>query len=516
MSAKIPPPPSEPERYSIDEMMDRLKKPSIKPDEEGELVTRSDGTQAVKVRKRKRRSEQTKKKASEKNLKARIIQVSGVLILFFITALTIGVAITYANSRPFRDKLVQNIQQSSGATAKISQFRMNPKTANAAQVLLKWPEGNALNQLLLTNLSAEIFPASFLGKKMTGEEVLIDQANLNLQIPKTGQATRHTAATTELPSIIFNRYRTQKLDLTLGAPSKPAIQLIQSEGSFSSSDSGKPAQLSLSQGSLIIADWPKLRLARSLVIFRNEELEIVSLNVSHESDSRGSLEFSGKIAPYRTDRMANLAVQLESFQISGIVGPNLGRFFSGRIDSLADSSASQLSFFPSENPQHKLEVAFQISPSSRIEIQGFPFLFLLSRALDDPWFEAPMFESDARGMIERENGFISLRDLNFESKARMKITGAINLAADQSLSGNLRIGISESTIQASSSQRFKSMFSKPENSLCWIDLKIGGTASAPTDNSEELFNSTPFTPQEPSTPASTGKKSTFEELTNPK
>lgn len=206
---------------------------------------------------------------------------------------------------------------------------------------------------------------------MTGEEVLIDQANLNLQIPKTGQATRHTAATTELPSIIFNRYRTQKLDLTLGAPSKPAIQLIQSEGSFSSSDSGKPAQLSLSQGSLIIADWPKLRLARSLVIFRNEELEIVSLNVSHESDSRGSLEFSGKIAPYRTDRMANLAVQLESFQISGIVGPNLGRFFSGRIDSLADSSASQLSFFRQKTLNINLKSPFKSVPPHALKSRDF-------------------------------------------------------------------------------------------------------------------------------------------------
>lgn len=266
----------------------------------------------------------------------------------------------------------------------------------------------------------------------------------------------------------------------------------------------------------MISGWPKLRLDRSLITFRNGEMEIVSLNVSDESDSRGSLEFSGKITPYQASRISTLAVQLEAFQISGIAGPSLGNFFSGRIDSLPNASVGQFSFFPTENPQHKLEVPFQISPSSRIEVKGFPFLFLLSNALDDSWFEAPVFESNARGTIERDGQLVSLRDFNFESKARMKLSGTVSLAGDQSLFGHLKVGISESMIKASSSQRFKSMFSKPEDGLCWINLKVGGTASAPTDNSEDLFNAVPFSPQEPSAPSATGKTSVFEELTNPK
>jgi hypothetical protein len=515
MSKKIPPPPSEPERYSIDEMMDRLKKPSSKSEDRGELVTRSDGSQAMKVRKRKRRSDQPNKEAAKKKLRARIVQVSGALILLFLTALTIGSAVVYANSRPFRTQLTKNIEQSSGATAELNQFRMNPKTANAAQVSLKWPEGNVLNQLVLGGLTAEIFPSSFLGKKMSGEEVVIDQATLALQIPKSGQATRNTAAAAgELP-ISFNRYRAEKLNLSLGMPTAPAIQLSKSEGSFSYNSGGKRPQLSLSQGELTISGWPKLKLDRSLITFNNDELEIVSLNVSHESDSRGSLEFSGKIAPYRVTSMSILTAQLDAFQISGIAGSGLGRLFAGRIDSLPGSSINQLSFFPSENPQPKLEIAFQISPTSRIEVQGFPFLFLLSKALDDPWFEAPAFESNARGTIYREGGVVSLRDLDFESKARMSLGGTVNLAEDQSLSGNLKIGISEAMIGASSSQRFKSMFSRPQDGLCWINLKIGGTISAPTDNLEDLFNAAAFIPQEPSAPATTGK-STFEELTTPR
>ena len=56
------PQPSEPEKYSIDEMIDRLKNPpDEEPIEKGELVTRADGSQAIRVRKRKRRSPATSK-----------------------------------------------------------------------------------------------------------------------------------------------------------------------------------------------------------------------------------------------------------------------------------------------------------------------------------------------------------------------------------------------------------------------------------------------------------------------
>ena len=86
--------PSEPEKYSIDEMMDRLKAvPSENPDE-GELVTRSDGSQAIRVRKRKRRSTQPHKEERHRTRRTRIIQVSAALIFLFIAALTVGRIIT--------------------------------------------------------------------------------------------------------------------------------------------------------------------------------------------------------------------------------------------------------------------------------------------------------------------------------------------------------------------------------------------------------------------------------------
>ncbi len=41
--------PSDPEKYSLDDMMDRLKnRPDEEPIENGELITRTDGSQAIR------------------------------------------------------------------------------------------------------------------------------------------------------------------------------------------------------------------------------------------------------------------------------------------------------------------------------------------------------------------------------------------------------------------------------------------------------------------------------------
>ena len=155
--------PSEPEKYSIDEMMDRLKDSPSENPEDGELVTRADGSQAIRVRKRKRRSSQPHKEEVQRTRRARIIQVSAALVLVLVAALAIGGAIAYANSSPFRRSLVRKIEQVSGATIELQLFRMNPQTANAGSFSLAWPDGNVLKSLSMRGLTAEIFPASFFG-----------------------------------------------------------------------------------------------------------------------------------------------------------------------------------------------------------------------------------------------------------------------------------------------------------------------------------------------------------------
>ena len=508
--------PSEPEKYSIDEMMDRLKAGPSETPEEGELVTRADGSQAIRVRKRKRRSTQPHKEENQRTRRARIVQVSAALILVFIAAIIIGGAIIFANSSPFRQGLVRKLEQVSGATTELQQFRMNPKTANAGNLSLTWPAGNVLKSLSLRGLSAEISPASFLGKTMTGEEVLFSYGALALQIPSPGQALRNFPAPTGESPIRFNRYRISLLDATLGNPVAPLIKLSQTEASLSPETvSGRP-QLSLYKGALAIDGWPKLRLDRALIEINGTEANIIGLRVLHETENRGALEFSGTVTPYKPDQPSTLAVNLDAFQLSGIIGPALGRLFSGRIDSFPVADSNYLAFQPTEKTSSSLNVSFRVSPTSKIEVQGFPFLFGLSQTLgEDPWFVHPIFEGNAGGVIHREGGIVTLRDLNMETKGRLALRGEISIAANQTLSGNLQVGLAEAMIADAPTSRLKSMFGPPKDGFRWLTLKLSGPASDPSDNFKELFSAAPLTPRK-SPAADDDEGSTFEELTRPK
>lgn len=515
--------PSEPEKYSIDEMMDRLKNTSSENPGEGELVTRADGSQAIRVRKRKRRSTQSHKEEAQRTRKSRIVQVSAALVLIFIAAFAIGAAVIYANSSPFRKGLEDKIVLASGANIELTQFRMNPKTANAGNLALKWPEGNTLESLTMRGLSAEIFPASFLGKSMTGEEITILDAFLTLRVPKAGEPLRATPPLEGISPIRFNRYRLPMFHLVLGDQAAPDIKLLKSEATLDPrSVNGRP-QLSLYQGQLSIANWPKLRVDRALIEFRGDETDILGLRVMHERadgtvDERGSLEVSGTVAPYKPDHLSTLEVKLKSFELSGITGPALGKLISGRIDSQSAAKSNYLSFLPTGSPAPKLDLAFTATPTYGISLQGFPFLFALSQTLEDEWFVNPVFEADAKGFLHREKGIVTFRDLEFENKGRLALRGNLSIAQNQTLSGTLQVGVAEAMIASAPTKQLRAlnvMFGPAKEGFRWLEIEVSGPASAPVDSFKDLYSMAGQSARPATAPEKEGGSS-FDELTRPK
>jgi hypothetical protein len=503
---------SEPEKYSIDEMMDRLKnRPAEEPLQDGELVTRSDGSQAIRVRKRKRRSHQPHKEEIKGNRRARMLQVSGALVLILLAAFAAGVAMVYANSAPFRTGLIQKIAASTGAAVELRQFRMNPTSANAGMLTLTWPEGNALRELSLRGFRAEVFPASFLGKSMVGEEVVFGEGTLSLRVPVAGEPRRESPAPDATPAIRFKRYAVPKLHMIVGDPSAPWIQMRNTEGSFQPVSPVGRAQLLLNRGEVSIKGWPKLRMNRSHIEFRDTEVDVVGMRLLHETDARGVFEMSGTVSPYSPDRASTLAIHMESFLFSGLVGEEVGRLFSGRVDTMDSAKSNYLSFSPSATPNASMAVSLRGSLTSSFEINGFPFLTVLSQALDDKWFLAPTFEGDVTGSLRRADGAVAFSEMSFENKDRMALRGGISLAADRRLSGNLEVGVAEAMILASKNRRLEAMFSPTREGFRWVTLTIGGTSSNPTDDFRVIYESTETAEKQ----APSREVPSFEELTRP-
>ena len=163
---------SDQEKYSIDEMMNRLRSRG-EGDSNGEpqLVTRDDGTQVMRVRKRKRRSRQPHKEAEAKQRKRRLFLAAGITILLVASALG-GVAwVFYLNSKGYCEGLEEKISAWTGAEVKTMQFRSTPVSVGATRIELNWPEDQPAASLLLNGVQGDVKLASYFGDQLSGEQI---------------------------------------------------------------------------------------------------------------------------------------------------------------------------------------------------------------------------------------------------------------------------------------------------------------------------------------------------------
>jgi hypothetical protein len=505
--------PSEPEKYSIDEMMERLKANAPEePREEGQLVLRDDGTTAIRVRKRKRRNSQPKKEEAHRNRRAIILQTSAVLALLILTGLAVGGGIVFANSVIFRDSLVSKIEAATGGSVELEVFRMNPTHANANKLSIEWPEGQPLSKLIAWGLKSEISPASFLGRSFVGDETIAHSGQLFLSAPGALAPTEAKGSPAKPANISFTRYGISHLEIIFGDSAEATNRLTGTEASFyPTTVSGWP-QMRLSRGEMAIPGWPNLLLDRALFEFRDRDMEVLSMKLAHPQEQRGMLELTGTIRPYQNEMPSNLKITVHSFPLSGLVGGELGSLVAGRVDSVPESQTDLLSFSLGSGSDGNMTVAFRSALDSSIEMKRFPFLFGLSQALRDQWFEQPVFSKEAAGTVRRAAGVVRLADLDLMTKGRMAVRGNIGMDRTGLLSGELDVGLTIAMIESSPTPRLNSLFGPPTDGFRWLKVSVSGSVDSPADNFQEQFEAAG---QAPAAVAPAGR-STFEELTRPR
>jgi hypothetical protein len=485
----------DPEKYSIDEMLDRLKSRNDSgSQEDGELVTRSDGTMAMKVRKRKRRTDQTKDKLKAQNHRMQLVQIAGFMI-FMVALLFIGGGlILYSNSSVFHDDLITKIQNASVSEAKIQQFRMNPVTASAARLEMNWTKEHALNRLEASDLSANIAPISFFGRVFRGQEVIATKGNLFLKAPSVENPSSGKAKAQEESKIKFGRYSVIGLNVFF-SEQQPWSRMIENiEASYLPVKTSKGGEIRLNQGRLKMRGWPSLQLDRAYIQVRDHEFDIKSMRFqipispnqkTHES---GSINLSGIIKPTVGNMTHELSVDLDSFQISPLLGDGLGRFFQGKTVTNPDETSNSLQFTPGSGQDALLKLNMTNALDSRITLSQFEFLGQLAIALDDRWYEMPFFDDEVKLLMNRSGHMIRLEEIDLLQRSRMAVRGSLTVKDESgAISGTLKVGIPQIIVTASKNPRLDALFGPVIEGHRWIQLELGGTGVAPVDNFKELY-----------------------------
>ncbi len=517
----MPPATSDPEKYSIDEMMERLKaKPSGNP-AEGELVTREDGTQAIKVRKRKRRTDQPKKEEAKRLRRLRIIQVYASLSLLILFSLFVGGAFVYTNTPAYRNAMSNAVAGAIGGSAEFKGFRVTPVSANAESVDLNWPESNCLKSISLRSVTSKLSPLSPFGTSFQGEEVVAHEGKVFLQLPsRPGPSAPPTGPVGTKP-IRFERISVTKLDLTAGDRAQPAFKLTSSETApcdavLHFDENKSTCSLKIHRGNLAIAQWPVFQVDNALVQIQPNGVDLIGLRINDSLTPRGLLELSGPLNPFDPAQKSTLKVNLENFNLADLLGQELGKLLDARIDTRQLGNSNYLSFTDSL-ASTELAIAFKCSLTSQVTVSGFPFLLRLASILDDDSYKQPNLD-DSVGTIVRKGATLELRDLSFgDRRNRMAIKGNLTVAAataddpDKVLSGSLEIGILESVVQLSPILKVDSLFSPVRNGFRWLTLTIGGSLAHPTDNFTEVYAAA----KDPPTAGDSDPGKAFDDLTKP-
>ncbi len=506
--------PAEPEKYSLDEMLERLqsKSPST-PEDSGELVTRADGSQAIKVRKRKRRSTQPHKETAKRASRLRAFQVSSAVILMILAGIMFGGMIIYANSSSYRKKIISKFCAGTGANIRFNELQISPTGMIAKEANLEWPEGNLLKSLTLSGIRAQALMGGVIGSRWSVNEVSAGSGLLVIGSQQGGQPLRYFPKPASSP-ISVERLAVSDLNVHFGDARNPVLRLIKTEGSFYPGGSEEVPSVRLFRGEMHIPDWPAFRVDRALLEIHPDEVEIASMRLFHELDNTGNIELSGKFNPSGSATEQSLVVRMNSFNMNGIAGLSLGHLVSGRVDSRDIPGDGNRLSFSSSTPAGLLHVAFTSSSNSLPRLNNFSFLRKLSELTDNPWFVDPQFHDGCTGILHRENGTVRISELVLLSKTQLKVTGDLSLDKNEVLSGTLHVGLPEATVTGGRNPALAKVFKDKKDGFLWVTLKISGTSGRPIDNFAELAEAAVGNAGAAGAPEG-GKKDLFDTLTAP-
>lgn len=476
--------------YSVDEMMDKLRKGERdkRRTDEAELVTRADGSKAMRVRKRRRRTDQpVKTKEIRQKRYGLIAMISGVALII-IAAVTVLLVLAKFNSKGYREDFEASLSGATGAEVGVSDLSVSPLNVQATSFQLAWSPGGLPKTLKLSELKGDLRISSFLGSQLKGREVFAKTGTM-VAGPPDGSITP-TVFDGSLP-LHYAGYRCSQFDLVYGAdPASPVIKLRGSELTARPREEGG-LRFTLSGGFLRLGSWTELKVDNALAEWNDGVFNLVS--VYTRSGDAGEAVFKG-VKPISTSSPTVFDVSLKQYPISELLGVDtLGRLF----DCAIDVPSGSLTFDPRFDDSAQVVLPFTGSNAS---IEGFRFLGGLSSILRGKDYYARPEGGKIEGVFKWDRDQLRVEGFKFEAKPHLIIEGDFQVTGT-ALGGSLKIGVPEALMMKTQTEPRYSSFTLPYLGYCWTDVKLSGTEDLPVDNFQSKLEPTPTKPLFPPPPS---------------
>ncbi|QJE94672.1 hypothetical protein [Luteolibacter luteus] len=511
---------SEPDNYSIDEMMDRLRSRGEggQDGDAPQLVTRPDGTQVYRVKKRKRRSRQPKKEKEARQKRFRILQVILAVALVILVAVCFFASLVFLNSSAYRDSVIAKIQAWSGAETKVTQLRLTPVGASADAIEFTWPQESILAKLDLRGLQGDLNFTKLVGGSWHGSEIVAGQGGNLLLRPPTGNQAWFKRPEGELP--FHFRYRSPKFNVLLGEETAPAFHVRNSEASLEIHEpEAVSASLRLDGGTATFAGWGDFKLEFASLLIEKGKIFLSNARLSPVGAAKGRIEISNneenkESVPFDFESGETiLPVRVADIELQHLLGPSFGSFLSTTVEVPGEKATGDLIVRTSGDAGLSWRIPFRAIAAADSTATGLPMFELIARELGEVWYEKPRFDLEAKGVAVRDKNRTGVESLILDARGRISIGGSIFADASGKLDGELQVGLPSSAVDGGS-PAFQRVFHRRAGGSSWAKIHISGTNQQPLDDLEvQLKTSSTVT-----SPAVGGDKAldeTFEQLITP-
>ncbi len=512
----MPSPDPEPENYSIDEMMDRLRsRGEGGRDGEAQLVTREDGTQVYRMRKRKRRSFQPKKEKEKRQRRFRVFQVAGAVGIVGVAGLSLLGAIVYLNSAAYRETILSRIRDWTGAEARVTQFRVTPVSAAADTIEFSWPEGSMLESLKLSGVRGDLRVSSIFGGAWKGSDMVAGNGGTLVLRPPSDSAPRPVLARSGDCPFQF-RFRSPKLSVLMGGAENPAVRLGGSEATLTLLDpAATTANLQFEGGDLSIAGWGDFGLEFVSMQIEPSGIRLGNLRMAPAANGKGEIEIRNpdNLPLQLGQGETEMKLRVSKLPVSTLFGASMGSWLTATIESPEEGPDGSFRFVGGASPSFSCRVPFQAAVASDSRASGFPMFTVLAKELGESWYRSPRFDLAFTGTLTRDAAGSTVEDLKLEARGRLSLKGRVAADSSGKLEGELEVGVPEAAADTAS-LAIRSVFAQRERGYAWAKVKVSGTGSSPMDDLAEQL-------QQAATgvaPASGGAKAVedeFRDLTTP-
>ena len=509
-------PDQEPENYSIDDMMDRLRVRGGGPrDGEAKLVTRDDGSQVYKMRKRKRRSVQPKKEREKRDQRMRVAQVVGAVGLVAGAGLILLGSVIYLNSPGYHQKIVERVAQWTGAKPNVSQLRVSPISAGAATLELNWPENSVLKSLTVNAVQADLrLPSLARGVWKGTEMVGGTSGTLVLQTP-TGTAPAMPAHSGDCPFQF--RYRSSLFNVLMGGGEEPAAKLSSTEATLDVLDpAATTANLRFEGGVLSSPAWGEFALKFASLQFEPKGMRLGTARLAPGQKQEGAeieiLNPDQALFDLRGAK-SELDLRVHRLPIGTLLGQNFGGWVVMDIETPEGGEDGTLTYEANSATPVSIRVPFRASPSSYTAWKGLPMFGVIAKEVGESWYQTPVFDVEANGTLVRAGSSSGLDQLHFASRNRLTLKGRFAMDPQGTLDGTLEVGLPDALVNDAAAP-FRAVFKRREGGYSWATVRLSGTGRQPQDDLQKQLDAAATT----ATPAEGGHQSledAFRELTTP-